>query len=180
MDDTHQIVYVEKPELSAWGIIGGGIARYNTEQAGDDKAQRICFAVQSAEQEIVGGVMAALYWNWLYIDLMWIQEELRGRGYGSRLLTLVEDEARRRGAKNAYLDTFSFQAPDFYKKHGYQVFGELHDFPPGYQRYFLAKQLYKKRKAIGEQEGPNNANCKRDPEWKRDSARVRRRTKCRQ
>jgi N-acetylglutamate synthase-like GNAT family acetyltransferase len=72
---------------------------------------------------------------------MWIKDELRGRGYGHRLLTLAEHEARQRGAKNAYLDTFSFQAPDFYKQHGYQVFGELPDFPPGHQRYFLTKQL---------------------------------------
>ena len=63
------------------------------------------------------------------------------RGYGYRLLTLAEDEARKRGAKSAYLDTFSFQAPDFYRQHGYQVFGELEDFPPGHQRYFFSKQL---------------------------------------
>jgi len=54
---------------------------------------------------------------------------------------IAEDEARHRGAKNAYLDTFSFQAPDFYKKHGYRVFGELQDFPPGHQRHFLTKRL---------------------------------------
>jgi GNAT superfamily N-acetyltransferase len=141
MDKEHQIIYVEKPEQSVWGIIGQGINHYNMEQAGDDKAQRLCFAVQGPDQGIVGGVVAAIYWDWLYIDLMWIQEGLRGRGYGSRLLKLVEDEARQRGAKNAYLDTFSFQAPDFYRQHGYRVFGELHDFPPGHQRYFLTKQL---------------------------------------
>jgi hypothetical protein len=54
---------------------------------------------------------------------------------------MAEAEARQRGAQHAYLDTFSFQAPGFYKKHGYQVFGELQDFPPGHQRYFLTKQL---------------------------------------
>jgi len=72
---------------------------------------------------------------------MWLKEELRGRGYGHQLLLLAEEEGRKRGAKQVYLDTFSFQAPDFYKKHGYEVFGELHDFPPGHQRYFLTKQL---------------------------------------
>ena len=72
---------------------------------------------------------------------MWIKDEFCGRGHGHRLLTLAEQEARQRGAKNVYLDTFSFQAPDFYKRHGYQVFGELPDFPLGYQRYFLTKQL---------------------------------------
>jgi hypothetical protein len=42
---------------------------------------------------------------------------------------------------HAYLDTFSFQAPDFYKKLGYEVFGELQDFPHGHQRYFMKKRL---------------------------------------
>ncbi len=53
----------------------------------------------------------------------------------------AEDETRERGAKNVYLDTFSFQAPNFYQKYGYQVFGVLTDFPSGYRRYFLTKQL---------------------------------------
>jgi GNAT superfamily N-acetyltransferase len=86
-------------------------------------------------------VIGEIYWGWFYLDLLWVKDELRGRGYGHRLLTLAEQEARQRGAKNVYLDTFSFQAPNFYKQHGYQVFGELEDFPPGHQRYFLTKQL---------------------------------------
>lgn len=141
MDEDYQIVYVDKPEESAWGIIGQGISKYNKEQAGDNKFQRLCFVLHAPDQEIVGGVLGEVYWGWLYVDLLWVKEELRGRGYGLRLLTHAEDEARQRGAKNAYLDTFSFQVPDFYKHHGYQVFGELKDFPPGNQRYFLRKQL---------------------------------------
>jgi GNAT superfamily N-acetyltransferase len=141
MDEKYQIVYVEKPEESAWGIIGRGVGSYNKQQAGDNKFQRLCFSLQTPEQEIVGGVLGEIYWGWFYIDLLWVEEALRGRGYGHRLLARAEDEARRRGAKHAYLDTFSFQAPDFYKQHGYQLFGELQDFPPGHQRYFLKKQL---------------------------------------
>jgi len=141
MDEEYQIVYVDKPEQSAWGIIGHGIHSYNEQQAGDNKSQRLCFVLNAPDQEIVGGVIGATYWDWLYIDLLWVKDELRGRGYGHRLLTLAENEARQRCAKNAYLDTFSFQAPDFYKQHGYQVFGELRNFPAGHQRYFLTKQL---------------------------------------
>jgi GNAT superfamily N-acetyltransferase len=141
MDEEYQIVYVDEPEESAWGIIGRGIRNYNTQQAGDDKFQRLCFVLHAPDQVIVGGVIGATYWDWFYIDLLWVKDELRGCGYGHRLLTVAEREARQRGAKNAYLDTFSFQAPDFYMNHGYQVFGELQDFPPGYQRYFLTKQL---------------------------------------
>jgi GNAT superfamily N-acetyltransferase len=141
MDEEYQIVYVDKPEESAWGIIGRGVHNYNLQQAGDNKFQRLCFVLQTPDQVIVGGVLGEVYWDWLYIDLLWVKDELRGRGYGHRLLMRVEDEARQHGARNAYLDTFSFQAPDFYKGHGYQVFGELKNFPTGHQRYFLTKKL---------------------------------------
>ena len=138
MDKEYKIVYVDEPE---WGVIGGGIRAYNTEQAGDDNYQSLCYVLRGPDEEVVGGVIGATYWGWFYVDLLWIKEELRGRGYGHRLLTLAEDEARKRGAKNVYLDTFSFQVPDFYKGHGYQVFDELPDFPPGHQRYFMKKEL---------------------------------------
>ncbi len=96
----------------------------------DNKFQRLCFALQESEDEIVGGILGEVYWEWLYVDLLWVKNELRGQGYGHRLLTKLEDEGRKLGAKNVYLDTFS-----------YQVFGELQDFPPGHQRYFFRKEL---------------------------------------
>lgn len=141
MDKDYTIVYVDKPGESAWGIIGQGISDYNKQQAGDDTPQLLCFALQGPDQVIVGGVLGAVYWDWFHLDLLWVKDEVRGRGYGHRLLALAEEEARKRGAKNVYLDTFSFQALDFYKQHGYQVFGELQDFPRGHQRCFLTKQL---------------------------------------
>jgi ribosomal protein S18 acetylase RimI-like enzyme len=141
MDGEYQIVFVEKPAESAWRIIGEGISNFNEQKAGNDKAQRVCYVVQTPDKKIVGGVIGVLYWDWLYVDLMWIKEELRGQGFGQQLLTQVEKEAKKRGATKAYLDTFSFQAPGFYKKLGYRVFGELKDFPMGHERYFLTKQL---------------------------------------
>ncbi len=115
MHENYQIISVENPE---WSIIGGGIHNYNIQQAGEDNGQTMCFVVQGLNDEVVGGVIAATHWNWLYIDLMWIKEEFRGLCYCKRLLKLVEEKARELGAKNTYLDTFSFQALDFYKKYG--------------------------------------------------------------
>jgi ribosomal protein S18 acetylase RimI-like enzyme len=138
MDQTYDFVYVDEPE---WGIIGPGIADYNRQHAGEDNVRSLCFVLKAPDQQIVGGVIGATYWNWLHLDLIWVREDLRGRGYGHRLLTLAEDEARKRGADYVYLDTFSFQAPDFYRRHDYRVFGELQDFPSGHQRYFLTKRL---------------------------------------
>lgn len=141
MSEEYSIIYVDKPDDAVWEAIGGGISRYNKQQAGDDKPQRLCFVLRAPDETILGGVIGVLYWDWLSIDLMWIKDELRGQGYGRRLLALIENEARQRGAKHAHLDTFSFQAPDFYKRHGYEVFGELTDFPTGHQRTYLVKHL---------------------------------------
>ncbi|MBN1248276.1 MAG: GNAT family N-acetyltransferase [Anaerolineae bacterium] len=121
--------------------VGQGISAYNAEQAGDDSGQPICFVLRAPDQTVVGGVIGETHYGWFYVNLMWIQEGLRGHGYGGQLLTLAEDVARQRGATHVYLDTFSFQAPAFYKKHGYEVFGELDDFPTGHRRYYLKKQL---------------------------------------
>jgi ribosomal protein S18 acetylase RimI-like enzyme len=141
MDEKYNIVYVDHPEEFAWGLIGRGIATYNQQKAGEQNFQRLCFVLQAPDQEIVGGALGEIYWDWFHLDLLWVKDELRGCGFGHRLLMRAEEEARQRGAKNVFLDTFSFQAPDFYKKYGYQVFGELKDFPPGHQRYFLTKHL---------------------------------------
>ena len=141
MDEVYEIRYVENPEEPLWKAIGGGLRDYNNQQAGDGAGKLLCFAVYAPDQSILGGVIGETHWNWLYINLMFLKEELRGQGYGHRLLTLAEEEGRRRGATDAYLDTFSFQAPEFYKQHGYHVYGVLEDFPPGHQRYFFTKRL---------------------------------------
>ncbi len=141
MDEGYSIKQVDKPEDVAWDVIGGGINNYNTQHGGESQYKALCFILYSPEQEIVGGLIGETFWGWFYINLLFVKEELRARGYGSRLLVLAEEEAQKRGVKNVYLDTFSFQAPDFYKAHGYRVFGELKDFPPGHQRYYLTKQL---------------------------------------
>lgn len=138
MTDEYRIECRDRPE---WEVIGGGISDYNTEQAGDDEGQNLCYVLQAPDGDVVGGLIGATHWDWFYINLMWVKKELRGHGYGHRLLELAEQEARKRGARDAYLDSFSFQAPEFYKRHGYQVFGELQDFPTGHTRYYLTKKL---------------------------------------
>ena len=141
MDNEYDILQLDEPDEAAWKAIGGGIRDFNIQQTGDREHTSLCFLIRAPDGKIAGGLIGDTYYGWLYINLLIVKEELRGRGFGHRLLTLAEEEARKRGAKNAYLDTFSFQAPDFYKRHGYQVFGELKDFPPGHQRYFLMKRL---------------------------------------
>jgi GNAT superfamily N-acetyltransferase len=90
---------------------------------------------------IVGGLYAETYLNWMYISLFWLADDFRGKGFGSKIMQKAEKEARKRGVKNAFVDTFSFQAPGFYKKLGYREFGKLKDFPAGHSRSWLTKAL---------------------------------------
>jgi GNAT superfamily N-acetyltransferase len=137
-DLAYEIALAEEPE---WGIIGGGVHGHNVEHAGDDGAQRLCYVLRAPDQEVFGGAIGEVHWEWFCLHLLWVREDLRGRGYGHGLLTAAEADAKGRGAKHAYLDTFSFQAPAFYERHGYRVFGELGDFPTGHTRYYMTKPL---------------------------------------
>ena len=141
MTNDYRILQVEKPDDPLWEAVGGGIHQYNIQKGGESLNKDVCFVLYAPDDQIAGGLIGNVHWGWLYINLLFIKEELRGRGYGHQLMTLSEDEARKLGAKNAYLDTFSFQAPGFYEKHGYHAFGVLNDFPSGHQRYYFTKQL---------------------------------------
>jgi len=82
-----------------------------------------------------------MFLGWLFIELLWVSDERRQRGLGRSLMQKAELEARKRGIGSVYLDTFSFQAPGFYKKLGYREFGKLNDFPTGHTRHWMTKAL---------------------------------------
>ncbi|TYS63522.1 GNAT family N-acetyltransferase [Sutcliffiella horikoshii] len=103
--------------------------------------EEICFFLESEEGEILGGVTGTMYWQHLHIDFLWVDKQLRNEGYGSHLLNQIEEVARERKCRLIFLDTLSFQAPGFYKKNGYKVFGVIEDHPQGFNQYFLEKRL---------------------------------------
>jgi GNAT superfamily N-acetyltransferase len=89
---------------------------------------------------IVAGLAGETYAGWLFIRYLWVSEALRGHGVGRKLMGDVEERALERGCHSAWVDTFSFQAPGFYRKLGYEVFGEV-DWSPDHKRFFLRKRL---------------------------------------
>ena len=92
--------------------------------------------------KIVAGIKADIYyWKILYIEVLYLEPNYRGKGLGSALLEKVEQEARSIGVTLVHLNTFDFQAKDFYLKHGYEIFGTLDDCPPGHKRYYMKKKL---------------------------------------
>lgn len=98
--------------------------------------------VLSEDGKILAGIIVRMYcWRCIYIDTFWIDESRRGEGLGTLLLEEVERVAKENGSHLIHLDTFDFQAKDFYLAHGYSVFGELEDCPKGHTRYFMSKGL---------------------------------------
>lgn len=139
--NEHRITFEEHATDKDVQRIGEGLDKYNLEQTGRNDFRKLNIFIRDDSDEIVGGVIGGTYWGWLYVDLLWLDESVRRKSYGQKLLAAAEEEALRRGCTQVFLDTFSFQARPFYEKHGYTVFGELKDFPPGHKRYFLQKTL---------------------------------------
>jgi ribosomal protein S18 acetylase RimI-like enzyme len=90
--------------------------------------QPLCVFIRDDDENIVGGLTAKTYWEYLEIPFLWVDEGQRRSGVGAQLMANAEGEARMRGCKHAFLDTLSFQALGFYQKLGYQEFGRLSEF----------------------------------------------------
>jgi len=118
-----------------------GLLAYNRAITRRHDHARVTLCLRDEAKSILGGLLGETYWDWLYIQVLWVREGLRGRGWGNRLLAAAEAEAVERGCHNAYLETFSFQALGFYQKNGYVLFGQLENFPPGEISYFIRKNL---------------------------------------
>jgi GNAT superfamily N-acetyltransferase len=116
------------------------LAAFNRTAGGPTGFAPICVGVFDEAGVLQGGLWGAVLFGWLTIDLLFVPEDLRGRGAGGRIVAEAEAEARRRGCVGAWLNTFSFQARGFYEKQGYEVFGEIADHPPGGARYFMSKR----------------------------------------
>lgn len=121
--------------------IAAPLIRYNESHAGPSGNRPLVIEVRDANGEIVGGLWGATGFGWLFTQLLVVPEGARGQGLGRRILLLAEEEAAKRGCHAAWLDTFEFQAKDFYERLGYACFGTLPDYPKGSTRYFLRKEL---------------------------------------
>ncbi|HEX8906994.1 MAG TPA: GNAT family N-acetyltransferase [Longimicrobiaceae bacterium] len=118
-----------------------GLHAFSHSHAGDAQYQTIRFFLRDAAGTVAGGLIADMLWGWMFVQVLWVAEAHRGGGHGTALMRRAEDEARRRGCRAMWLDTFTFQAPEFYRKLGFTEFGRLGDFPPGYARHFMMKPL---------------------------------------
>lgn len=122
-------------------IIYQGLLKYNLARIEDKNQKDLGIYYQDETGKKLAGLIGNTHGNWLFVKYLWVSEELRGRNIGSQILKQAEETAKERGCRYAFLDTFSFQAPIFYKKHGYNEVFVLEEYPVTGKRYYFTKTL---------------------------------------
>jgi len=141
------IALTEEPSPDDVQFLDDRLYEFNVAATGRSDGRLLALFARDAPADtgLPGRIVGGLYgWTWggaCEIRFLWVEERWRGRGLGSRLLTLAEDEARRRGARQILLSTHSFQAPDFYRRLGFEVVASLADYPSGHSQIWLRKSL---------------------------------------
>ena len=129
------------PSKNEIDFVREALSQFNDNCVGNDGHTPLNLVEYDSHGNIIAGILGGTYWGWMYVDILWVHENHRKKGIGTKLLLEAEKEAVRRGCHHVHLDTMSWQAPKFYKKHGYEIIGVLPDIPSGNQKYLLIKGL---------------------------------------
>jgi GNAT superfamily N-acetyltransferase len=128
-----------RPEDMA--AIEHAVYRYNMVVTNDWAFTQVAFFVRDEAERIHGGILGGIWGNWLHINFLWVADGLRRQGFGTRLLEAAEAQARDKGCRGVFLETHGFQARPFYERYGYEIVGEIPDYPPGHGYYLMRKFL---------------------------------------
>lgn len=121
--------------------IEDGLSAFNRRVAATTDPAPVNVTVRDDDGKIVGGIVARVWMEALYISLVWLDDGLRGTGQGKTMMALVEKRARELGAKHVWLNTLSWQARPFYEALGYTCFGDMPISGGKHRRYFMQKSL---------------------------------------
>jgi GNAT superfamily N-acetyltransferase len=130
----------ERDHQSVHTAVLESLIAFNDARAGESSYRPLALAVEDEHGQMIGGLSGATAYGWLFVELLFVPESLRGQGVGTELLRRAEAEAVARACHSVWLDTFEFQARGFYERLGYICFGELKNYPAG-SRFFMSKRL---------------------------------------
>jgi GNAT superfamily N-acetyltransferase len=116
-----------------------GLRAFNAPFIGEPDERPLAAFARDEGGRVVGGLLGHTKYGWCYVAKLWVAAEARGAGHGSALLAAAEAEAWARGCLGVHLDTFEYQALPFYQRHGYELFGTLDGYPPGYRQFYVRK-----------------------------------------
>jgi GNAT superfamily N-acetyltransferase len=135
-----RLSFEDRPSAKDQEALERGLGEYNDPFLNHPSYASFGVFVRNDAGAVRAGLVGQVYAGWLFIKYLWVHADLRRTGIGSGLLAEAERRALALGCHSAWLDTFSFQGPEFYPKFGYREFGRI-DYPPDHQRIFLQKQL---------------------------------------
>ncbi len=132
---------LENPDPEDVEKVFASLVNFNNQFLNSTERVPVAVFVRDDAGRIQGGAIGKLAWEWLEVELLWVDDSLRGDGIGSRLLAQLERLALARGIFRFKVSTTSFQALSFYQNNGYEVYAELEDCPPGHTDYALKKAI---------------------------------------
>lgn len=132
---------ISQSTYEASNYIRNKLIEFNSQQVPNGRFEEINLIVKNDTEEIVAGLNSAICWNWMEIDILWVHEDYRKQGFGKRLLEEAEKVSREKNCSFIQLNTFSFQAPEFYKKYGYKIIAVIENAPYDNRHYYLIKEL---------------------------------------
>src|SRR5215475_9487020 len=138
---TSELVVNTEPTPDEVQYLEDRLYEFNSAATGITDGEWLAIFVRDAGDRIVAGICGNTWGGCAEIRQFWVDESLRGQGLGTKLLKAAEDEALRRGCRQILLQTFDFQAPDFYVKHGFEIVAEVVDHPHGHMNLLMRKQL---------------------------------------
>ncbi|WP_232015768.1 GNAT family N-acetyltransferase [Sphingobium sp. YG1] len=131
----------DEPSEVGRDVVLAPLRAYNLSQADKQTALPLLVTLSDESGNEVGGLWGETAHDWLFVESVFVPEDFRSNGFGTALMLEAEREAKSRGCIGIWLDTYEFQAPAFYKKLGFEVFGTLENSSNELQRYFLKKRL---------------------------------------
>ena len=134
-------IRLENTESQKAQEIGNLIRSYNRSKREKAESEPLNLYIEDEQGQLMAGLVAETFGNWLEIEYLFVKEDLRGQGIGSQLLQRAESEAKKRNCHYVFVNTYQFQAPAFYQKHGYQEVFTLKDYPCTGQRHYYQKDL---------------------------------------
>ena len=134
-------IRLEDTESQKAQKIGELVRSYNRSKREVAESEPLNLYIEDDSGEVLAGLVAETFGNWLEIEYLFVKEDLRGQGIGSQLLQRAESEAKKRNCRYVFVNTYQFQAPAFYQKHGYQEVFTLKDYPCTGQRHYYQKDL---------------------------------------
>lgn len=136
----YQIISDFNPREEENQILSNALMEFNEKFFGE-KVSPLSIFLKDEANTIRGGVVAYLQSDSIHIDIVWVDEEIRGQGHGKKLLKTAEEEAKNHGCSFSTVNTMDFQAEGFYLKYGYERICEFKNYILGHTRVFLRKKL---------------------------------------